>query len=45
MGTTVDQLSTASTEKGEYFTFEKQTKGRSAAAVLSNALAGIVTTL
>jgi glycyl-tRNA synthetase beta chain len=45
MGTTVDQLSTVTTDKGEYFSFEKQTKGRSAAEILSNALAGIVTTL
>jgi len=45
MGTTVDQLSTASTDKGEYFSFEKQTEGRGAAEILSNVLPGIITTL
>ena len=45
MGTTVEQLSTVSTDKGEYFSFEKQTKGRSAAAILSDSLAGIITSL
>lgn len=45
MGTTADQLSTVTTDKGEYFSFEKQTKGRSAAAVLSESLTGIITTL
>jgi glycyl-tRNA synthetase beta chain len=45
MGTTVDQLSTASTDKGEYLSFEKQTKGRSAAGILAESLPGIVTTL
>jgi glycyl-tRNA synthetase beta chain len=45
MGTTVDKLSTVTTDKGEYFSFEKQTTGRSAASILSESLAGIVTAL
>src|SRR5580658_4877817 len=45
MGTTVDQLCAVTTDKGEYFSFEKQTKGRGAVEILSSALAGIITTL
>jgi glycyl-tRNA synthetase beta chain len=44
-GTSVDALETAKTDKGEYFSFRKQVKGRSAAEILSEALPGIITGL
>lgn len=45
MGTTVDALETVSTEKGDYFSFRKQLKGRATAEILAEALPGIITSL
>jgi glycyl-tRNA synthetase beta chain len=44
-GTSVDALETAKTEKGEYFSFRKQVKGRSTAEILAEALPAMVTGL
>jgi glycyl-tRNA synthetase beta chain len=44
-GTTVDQLGTVTNEKGEYFSFRKQVAGRATAAILSEAVPGIITGL
>jgi glycyl-tRNA synthetase beta chain len=41
-GTTVDALATTKTEKGEYFSFRKQVKGRETAQILAEALPAIV---
>jgi glycyl-tRNA synthetase beta chain len=45
MGTTVDALGTASTDKGEYLSFKKQTKGRATAEILWESLPAIITGL
>lgn len=45
MGTTVDALGTTSTDKGEYFSANKQVKGRATAEILWEALPGIITGL
>jgi glycyl-tRNA synthetase beta chain len=42
MGVDVDALETVSTEKGEYFSFRKQTPGRATAEILWEALPGII---
>jgi glycyl-tRNA synthetase beta chain len=44
-GTSVDALETVKTEKGEYFSFRKQVKGRSTAEILAEALPAMVTGL
>lgn len=41
-GTSVGALETAKTEKGEYFSFRKQVKGRSTSEILAEALPGII---
>ncbi|MGA7414292.1 MAG: glycine--tRNA ligase subunit beta [Bryobacteraceae bacterium] len=44
-GTTVDKLETVTTDKGEYFSFRKQVKGRPTGEILGEALPGIITGL
>ncbi len=44
-GTTVDKLETITTDKGEYFSFRKQVKGRPTGEILAEALPGIITGL
>ncbi len=44
-GTTVDKLETVTTDKGEYFSFRKQVKGRPTGEILAEALPGIITGL
>ena len=44
-GTTVDKLETVTTDKGEYFSFRKQVKGRATTEILAEALPGIITGL
>lgn len=41
-GVTVDQLETLPTPKGDYFSFKKQVLGRPTAAILSEALPGLI---
>src|SRR5690348_11033613 len=41
-GTTVDQLTTESTPKGEYFAFRKQVPGRAASEILAEALPNLI---
>jgi glycyl-tRNA synthetase beta chain len=43
--TTIDQLGTVTTDKGEYFSFKKQIVGRATAEILSEAIPGIITSL
>ncbi len=42
MGTTADQLGTATTPKGEYFSFKKRTQGQATAAVLARDLPQLI---
>jgi glycyl-tRNA synthetase beta chain len=44
-GTTVDKLETVTTDKGEYFSFRKQVKGRATVEILSEAFPGMITGL
>ena len=41
-GTTVDKLESVTTDKGEYFSFRKQVKGRPTSEILAEALPGII---